>query len=337
MLCHVPARLVPRAAIVVAMHGCTQSAAAYDHGSGWSALAEREGFLLVLPEQRQVNNANLCFNWFRPEHTGRDSGEAFSIRQMVAAATERYSTDPARVFVVGLSAGGAMANAMMATYPDVFAGGAVIAGLPYRAAETVSDALSVMAKGRLQPPRLWGGLVRDAHNHAGAWPRLSIWHGDLDPIVHPLNADATLRQWINVHGLSPSASITEQFAGHSRLAWHGEDGKPMVEAWTVAGLTHAVPLGARDGERFGAVGPFQAEVGLASTPRIAAFWEIAPKLPPPPQTVASVSAAATKTADPAQVITDALRKAGLVSPVLKPSVIGHEAAELLRRLGLLKK
>jgi poly(hydroxyalkanoate) depolymerase family esterase len=116
--------------LVVALHGCTQTAADYDHGSGWTRLADRYGFAVLFPEQQRANNPNNCFNWFLPSDTRRSHGEAFSIRQMIERVITDHGVDRRRVFVVGLSAGGAMTSAMLATYPDLFAGGAIIAGLP---------------------------------------------------------------------------------------------------------------------------------------------------------------------------------------------------------------
>ncbi|RYD84555.1 MAG: PHB depolymerase family esterase, partial [Sphingomonadales bacterium] len=128
---HIPERLSDRPALVVVLHGCLQTAAAYDSGSGWSHLADEHGFAVLFPEQRRANNANLCFNWFLPEDNARDLGEAHSISGMIAAVVRDHGIDPARVFVTGLSAGGAMASVMLATYPELFAGGAIIAGLPF--------------------------------------------------------------------------------------------------------------------------------------------------------------------------------------------------------------
>ena len=121
-----------RRALVVVLHGCGQTAAAYDFGTGWSTLAKRYGFALLMPEQQGANNANTCFNWFNPGDVARGRGEAASIRQMVARMVADHKIDPRRIYVTGLSAGGAMTSVMLATYPEVFAGGAIIAGLPYR-------------------------------------------------------------------------------------------------------------------------------------------------------------------------------------------------------------
>src|SRR6478735_10387940 len=107
-----------RVPLVVALHGCTQSAAGYDTGTGWSGLAEAHGFAVLLPEQQRANNANLCFNWFEPGNARRRTGEPLSIAQMIDALVERGIVDPGRVFVTGLSAGGAMTSIMLASYPE---------------------------------------------------------------------------------------------------------------------------------------------------------------------------------------------------------------------------
>ncbi len=326
MLTYAPAVKPVKAPLVVLLHGCTQSATIYDWLSGWSELADRAGFILVCPEQRADNNPNLCFNWFVREHAQRDSGEAASISQMVDHAAHTHSIDGERIFIVGLSAGGAMANAVLAAYPDVFAGGAVIAGLPYGSVANVSDALRLMTKGRHQPARVWGQSVREASSHGGPrWPRLSIWHGDADTVVHPLNAESTLAQWVNVHAVSPTPDAIETLAGHRRRVWRNQDGEALVEAWSIAGLAHAVPLGINDGHRLGIVGPFHVETGLSSTARIAAFWGIAPPLPAPPA---------------AQYAHDGALPAAIGEPFAglreQLHTAGDDAARILRRMGLLK-
>src|SRR5512147_596205 len=107
MLTYVPDTLLEPRALVVVLHGCTQTGTSYDYGTGWSTLADRYGFALLLPEQRRSNNPLRCFNWFRAEDNARDSGEALSIRQMVARMIALHGIDPRRVFVTGVSAGGA--------------------------------------------------------------------------------------------------------------------------------------------------------------------------------------------------------------------------------------
>jgi poly(hydroxyalkanoate) depolymerase family esterase len=273
MFAYVPERLPRNPALVVALHGCAQSALAYDSGSGWSTLAEAHGFVVVYPEQQRSNNPQGCFSWFLPSDTTRDGGEALSIRQMVDEAIRKWGIDRRRVFVTGLSAGGAMASTMLATYPDVFSGGAIIGGLPYGCATTVEEAFAAMLGKRTRPQHALGDRVRMASPHRGPWPRISVWHGSADPIVRPSNAGDVIRQWAEVHQL-PLAPTHEEFVcGHLRRVWNGADGAPLIEAYTVFGMGHGVPLSTGHGdERCGTIGPFFLEAGLSSTHQIAKFW-----------------------------------------------------------------
>ena len=183
MLTHVPAGLPQGAPLVVVLHGCSQNAAGYDHGAGWSALADRHGFALLLPEQQRANNGNLCFNWFEPEDVARGHGEVRSIREMAAQMVAAHRLDPARVYITGLSAGGAMTSALLAAYPEAFAGGAVIAGLPYGAASSMHEAIEAMFQVRSHSAAEWGDMVRAAAPHRGPRPPVQIWHGDADHTV----------------------------------------------------------------------------------------------------------------------------------------------------------
>ena len=117
MLVYTPARLPADAPLVVVLHGCQQDATSFAANAGWLALARHLRCALVLPEQTAENNRGRCFNWHRPADARRGAGEAKSIRQMVSVATKRFRSDRRRVFVVGLSAGGAMAVALLAAYP----------------------------------------------------------------------------------------------------------------------------------------------------------------------------------------------------------------------------
>ncbi len=215
--------------LVVVLHGCTQNAAGYDLGAGWSTLADRYGFALLMPEQKPSNNVNGCFNWFNPDDIARDGGEAFSIRQMVARMAGDHNIDKDRIFVTGLSAGGAMTAAMLATYPDVFAGGAIIAGLPYGIAANVQQALSGMFQSPSRPARELGDLVRHASPHKGPWPKLSVWHGSADKTVNPSNADAIVKQWLDLHRLPATPMSQSMVDGYPRAVWWNANGETLVE------------------------------------------------------------------------------------------------------------
>lgn len=270
MLCYVPEGLPAGAPLVVALHGCTQTAAGYDAGTGWSTLAEARGFAVLLPEQAQGNNPNRCFNWFEPGDTARGAGEALSIRQMVARMVADHGLDPARVFVTGLSAGGAMTSTMLATYPEVFAAGAIIAGLPHGAAASMPEAFEAMAGGKPRPAAELAAKVRAASPHRGPWPRVSIWQGDADATVRPVNADRIRQQWTTLHGLDAASQPAGLSAGHQVRVWRDAAGRPVVESHAIAGMAHGVPLDPAAG--VGAAGPFMLDVGVSSTELIADFF-----------------------------------------------------------------
>ena len=273
MFSFVPDELQPKPALVVVLHGCGQTAAGYDLGAGWSSLATRYGFALLMPEQQASNNPNGCFNWFNPEDTARDSGEACSIRQMVARMAGDVGIDPRRVFVTGISAGGAMTSVMLATYPEVFAGGAIIAGLPFGVATNVREALSGMFQSPAHPAGELGDLVRNASSHKGPWPKLSVWHGSADRTVNPANANEIVKQWLDVHQL-PSAPMSEGTVdGYPHQVWWNADGETTVESYTITDMAHGTPLGVADNdERYGAQGAFLIEAGISSSYHIASFF-----------------------------------------------------------------
>lgn len=272
MFVHVPQYLQDAAPLVVALHGCSQSADAYDCGSGWSALADRLGFVVLYPQQQPANNPKNCFSWFSPPDITRDQGEALSIRQMIEHAIINFGLDRRRVFVTGLSAGGAMATVMLATYPDVFAGGAILAGLPYGCARSVQQAFEAMFTEQSRSPEMLGGLLRSASKYNGPWPKLSVWHGTADQIVKPSNAEDLIRQWIEVTGLPVSPSFEESVGRHTHRVWMNGDGEAQIEAYSIGGMGHGVPLAVTGENNCGALGPFFLEAGISSTDRIATFW-----------------------------------------------------------------
>ncbi|SDO11439.1 PHB depolymerase family esterase [Afipia sp. GAS231] len=288
MFAFVPEHLQRAPALVVVLHGCGQTAAGYDLGAGWSTLAKRYGFALLMPEQQAANNANTCFNWFNPGDVARGRGEAASIRQMIARMVAEHKIDSRRIYVTGLSAGGAMTSVMLATYPEVFAGGAVIAGLPFGIASNVREALSGMMQSSPRSARELGDLVRKASKHKGPWPKLSVWHGSADRTVNPANADEIVKQWLDVHGLPTAPMSTSEVDGYPRDVWWNEDGETVVESYTITDMAHGTPLGIASGsdESYGTAGAFLIEAGISSSYHIANFFGLTERVSQPNEVVA---------------------------------------------------
>ena len=274
---YVPENLAGPAPLVVVLHGCTQNGAVYDHGSGWSRLADRHGFLLLFAEQKRANNPLLCFNWFAANDSQRGMGEAASIRAMIDAIAKNHDVDRSRIFVTGLSAGGAMASVMLATYPEVFAAGAIIAGVAYGCASGVGEAFDCMGGRARSDPRELAARVRRASPHKGPWPRVQVWQGSADPTVVASNADAIALQWAKLHGLGARPDRTDEVAGYPRRQWLDAGGTSLIEQYTITGMAHGIPLDPGTGEgESGIAGAHMLDVGLSSTDRIAAFFGIAP-------------------------------------------------------------
>lgn len=311
MFSFVPENLQKRPALVVVLHGCGQTAAGYDVGAGWSTLASRYGFALLMPEQRASNNPNTCFNWFNPADTARDQGEARSIRQMIARMVRDHKIDPHRIYVTGLSAGGAMTSVMLATYPEVFAGGAIIAGLPFGVAANMREAVNAMMQPQIRPARQLGDLVRGASKHRGPWPKLSVWHGSADRTVNPANADEIVKQWLDVHRL-PAAPMTSGVVdGYPHQVWWNADGATAVECYTITDMGHGTPLGiAANDERYGMEGAFLIEAGISSSYHIANFFGLTGRVHQPKAAVAdSPSAKLIPPVSPLSVVVPELAKA----------------------------
>ncbi|WP_274603635.1 extracellular catalytic domain type 1 short-chain-length polyhydroxyalkanoate depolymerase [Polymorphobacter multimanifer] len=194
--------------MVVALHGCTQTAALYARASGWQALAARHDFALLLPEQTKRNNQSLCFSWFDPNAVRH--GEGAAILRMVDTVSAAHGLDPSRCYITGLSAGAAMLLALLEAHPGRFAAAAPLAGVPAGAALDVASGLNAMAGGVPAAAQL-------ARHVPQSPPPLSLWHGLADDRVHPRNAE------------------------HLAIAWALAGG--TVESHLIPGLGHAQPIG----------------------------------------------------------------------------------------------
>ncbi|NJP88842.1 PHB depolymerase family esterase [Nonomuraea sp. FMUSA5-5] len=268
--------------LVVLLHGCTQNADGYFTNSGWRKYADQWGFTLVLAQTGSANNSTGCFNWFQTGDTTRGQGEAASIRSMVSYAVSTYGSDPRRVHVSGLSAGGAMAAVMLATYPDVFASGSIGAGLAYRCATSLTQASSCQYGPTSRTPRQWGDLVRAAHSgYAGPYPRVAIWQGQSDYTVVPANGRQLRDQWTDVRGVSQTPTATRSLTGGTTLTVYGDDD---VRLYEIAGLGHGLPVDPGSGaDQCGATAAFFLDA-ICSAYHDARFFGLDTDAPPPTPT-----------------------------------------------------
>jgi len=270
---YVPEALPAEAPLVVVLHGCRQTAESYDRAAGWTALAREQGFCVLYPEQKDANNPRRCFNWFRPSEVTRDRGELASIRQMIVHLSARAGCDPARIYITGLSAGGAMTAAMLANYPELFAGGAIFAGLPFGAARDAHRALAAMDHAPERSASEWGDLVRAASPSGEGLPPVSIWHGTADRTVSISNAEALVAQWLDVRGIDPAGFSETRAKGRRIRRWRDAMGRSQVTFHRIAGLAHGTPIARGKGGGYAArPEPFMLEAGFSSTLEIAREW-----------------------------------------------------------------
>ncbi len=299
MFLHRPAEFEAGLPLVVALHGCRQRAADIDDETGLVALAEETPFVLLLPQQSPDNMALRCFRWYDPDDNRPGRGESESILAMIDSAIDRYAVDRDRVFVLGLSAGGAMTAVLLANYPDRFAGGAIIAGTPFDCnrpagafdwtwywlnlnpfafdGADASYACGIRGFGTTDRAAAeWGGFVRAvAASEPGTWPLVSLWQGDGDETVDPGNLDELVEQWTDVHGIDAVADARETVGRATRDVYRDATGQARVEAWTIEGFPHGMPID-RDGdpEPCGVSADYIENADLCAVRRIAEFWQL---------------------------------------------------------------
>jgi poly(hydroxyalkanoate) depolymerase family esterase len=269
---YVPDGLPNNAPLVVVLHGCTQSAAAMVT-AGWNKLADQYHFAVVYPQQVSANNPVECFNWAGEygdqANLERGMGENQSVMSMVDAAIATHHLDKSRVYITGFSAGGAFVPVMLSTWPDRFAAGAVMSGVAYRCATSVNGAYSCQNPGVTKTAPEWGDLVRMADNYSGTRPPVQLWQGASDTTVAPMNQGELVKQWTNVFGQSGTADETETI-GQATHTTYKVNGKIVVEAFKIAGMSHAVVTGGMDCPATS--GAFFEDHGICSTTRAAQFF-----------------------------------------------------------------
>jgi poly(hydroxyalkanoate) depolymerase family esterase len=254
-----------RVPLLVLLHGCQQTATEFAAATRFNELADRYGFVAVYPEQTVWSHRHRCWHWYEPAHQQRGTGEPASIAEITAAVVAeptRWRIDPTRVYAAGLSAGGALALILAATYPDLYAAVAVHSAPAYRSATTARDALSAMAGHGVVPP--------PSGNHGGTgMPPAIVFHGSADSTVRPRNGQQVAEQWLAHRVAYATAADRRDRVTRARrrtgrsgdgraynvTGWYTARGHKVLEYWQVEGLGHAWSGGAPGGSYSDPKGP----------------------------------------------------------------------------------
>jgi poly(hydroxyalkanoate) depolymerase family esterase len=234
------------------LHGCTQDPDDFAAGTAMNILAEAHGCLVLYPEQSRKANSTLCWNWFEAAHQEREGGEPALIAGMTREVMERWQGNPERVYVAGLSAGGAMAAIMGATYPDLYAAVGVHSGLPVGKARDLITGLAAMKKAPAGSGRAAGSVRQQVP--------VIVFHGDRDATVHPDNGAAVLEQFLRPAPASSNATLRRvkdggKDLGYSRTAILDRSDRSVAEYWELHGAGHAWSGGSAAGSYTCTAGP----------------------------------------------------------------------------------
>jgi len=248
--------------LIVMLHGCTQNPDDFATGTGMNAAAEENNCFVAYPAQAQSANGSHCWNWFKPEDQRRDQGEPSIIADITREIARNYKIDPRRIYVAGLSAGGAMAAVMGASYPELFAAVGIHSGLPYAVAHDMPSAFAAMKRSKAK------GATRSAATASGPTPfrnnmPVIVFHGDRDATVHPANGDQVLAQCLSSAGQGADVKVEKgaepNGRAYTKSLHHDAQGKRIAEKWVVHGAGHAWSGGSSKGSYTDPRGPNAAQ------------------------------------------------------------------------------
>jgi len=255
-------------ALVVFLHGCVQNAETLAQQSGFVALAKQYNFTLLLPQQSQKNNVKSCFNWFSEQDFAKDHGEVLSIKNMIKALIKQTASN--KVYIAGLSAGGAMTSALLTHYPHLFSAGAVIAGLPYPCANDLAKAISCMRNGPSQSIEELVTLAKHGNEKVTRWPRLIVITGNNDKVVNPKNSQKLAWQWsrLSDEALPVSKKLHQ---GYQQTLWQDTNEESQVELLEINEISHGLTVNSSLKSRDTSAN-FIYESPLDSATNIIEFW-----------------------------------------------------------------
>lgn len=276
---HIPPNAVPGMPLMIVLHGCSQTAKDAAELTGWNELADSYGFYVLYPEQKVINNGSRCFNWFLEKDYQKNSGENASIKNMMSYVQAKYHLNALETYITGLSAGAAMSTIMIADYPELFKGAAVLSGGPYKSAENIAGSFGALAGNVDKSPEEWGDLVRAVNPaYQGTYPKLMIFHGKNDAIVDFKNCNELIEQWSNVLNISMTdTSVTHPQTDIARIAYLDALQVEQIIAIEVDNMGHALLVDPGSGvDQGGGKGIFAEDKNYFSSYWIAKQFDLVP-------------------------------------------------------------
>lgn len=294
------------APLVLALHGCTQSADDYYTNSGWPKMADAYGFDMIFAEQPSSTNPIIeCFDWGDTSNDARGNGEAESLYQMIQYAETTWHINPGKIYITGLSAGAGMTSDMLADYPDVFAGGSIDSGPAAQCSTSGIYNTNCTSGTTSDSAAQWGSLIKNSDSgYSGPYPRVAIWQGSSDTTVNPAELTYNMDGWTNVWGLSQTPSSTQSLTGGTtENIYNDSTGNPAVVTFSVSGMTHGLavdPGSAAD--QCGSTGTYYLNY-ICSSYYTAEFWGLTSTSTSSPTPTATATASASASASPSPTST----------------------------------
>ncbi len=278
MLSYKPKNAKSQIPLVVALHGCGQTAEEFAIQSGWNTLANSKEFIVIYPEQKVENNMNNCFNWFSQVDFSKNDGESHSIKEMIQYSVNNFDVDTTKIYIVGLSAGGAMANIIMANYPNLINSGAILSGIPFKAANNLQSGFAAMQGNIEKTSETWVSLIKENNpKYKGTYPKIIIFQGKDDPFVNSKNADIIELQWKGIHKLKNDSKVVRKINKNNDITEiiYNQKNNPVIVKYEINNLGHAMAIDPGVEEyQGGSIGKFAVDKNFHSTYWTAKFFEL---------------------------------------------------------------
>lgn len=256
--------------IVVLLHGCAQEGETLAGQSGLLGLAKQHDFALLIPQQSLDNNIKRCFNWYSTNDYAKDSGENLSIKNMILTLKQQLHSE--HIYILGLSAGGAMASSLLVNYPELFNAGAIVAGIPFPCADGLITAISCMRNGPSQTATELTLLINELNPKQKIWPKLSVWTGSEDRIVNPLNSKILAQNWAELSGVVTPPTI-EKADNYTITRWKNRHKKAQVELIVVDKVGHGIMVNPNE-KNGGELADYVLASPISTVKNVINFWQL---------------------------------------------------------------